>query len=298
MPFGAVLVAGRREHHVGVVDVGAVFALGQPEGHHLSGLQVIGGLELGVLVLALPDRSETQDGDLLGVPVGQPVEPEDLGERGVARGVPALVRVGASVLGAPLVRGELRRSEERREQLLPLDELDEIRGPLRGKVIVQDALLALALEPVDGRAQQPPRFIVELLRVVGVRIEEQAVGLRHDASLGRGPTLGSRLRRLPAAAEPTADRGSSGTARWAPRWRLCASAAPPWSAAAPPWWEEVAAAPRTSRWRRRGLRDGHRGRRRLLSDGAGLGRLCLRRRSGGAAGGGAPRSWSASASWW
>ena len=162
-----------------------MFALGQPEGHHLSGVQVIGRLELGVLVLALPDRPETQDGDLLGVPVGQPVEPEDLGERGVACGIPALV--GVSV-------GVLRRGEERREQLLPLDELDEVRGPLRGQVIVENALLALALEPVDGRAQQPPRLVVELLRVVGVRIEEQAVGLRHGASVGRALPLGSLLR--------------------------------------------------------------------------------------------------------
>ena len=165
---GAVLLARRRQNHVGVVDVGAARALGQSERHHFPGVQVVGGLQLGVLVLALPDGSQPEDGDLLGVPVRQPVEPEDLREGGVARGIPALVRIA---------RGELRGREERREQLLALDEVDEIGGPLRGQIVVEDALLALAFEPVDGRAQQPARFIVELRRVVGVRVEEQAVGL-------------------------------------------------------------------------------------------------------------------------
>ena len=110
-----------------------------------------------------------EDGDLPGVPVGEPVEAEDLGERGVAGGVPALVRVAV---------GELRRRQERGEQLLPLDELDEVGGPLRRQVVVEEALLALALEEVDGRPQQPAGLGVELLRVVGVRVEEQAVGLQ------------------------------------------------------------------------------------------------------------------------
>ena len=41
---GAVLLARGGEHHVGVVDVGAVFALGQPERHHLARLEVVSRL--------------------------------------------------------------------------------------------------------------------------------------------------------------------------------------------------------------------------------------------------------------
>ena len=182
--------------------------------------------------------------------------------------------------------GELRRGEERREQLLALDELDEVGGPLRGQVVVEDALLALALEPVDGRAQQPPRLVVELLRVVGVRVEEQAVGRpagRSGAtggeavmadSLGRagcGACIGlrdrtgqTRDRRVRRGRTPWRRlrgrwclRGRRGRLRGGRRWRRRLG--------------------RLGR-RRRGLRDGHRGRRRLPGDGAGLGRLRLRRR--------------------
>ena len=153
-----------------------MLALGEPERHHLARLEVVGGLEFGVLVLALPDGAEPEDGDLLGVPVGQPVEPEDLRQRGVAGGVPPLVRVAAR---------ELRRRQERREQLLALDEVDELGGPLHLQVVVEQAFLALTLEEVDGRAQQPPGLRIELLRVVGVRVEQQAVRLSHGRSLKR-----------------------------------------------------------------------------------------------------------------
>lgn len=129
-----------------------MFALGQTERHHLTRVEVVGGPQLRVLVLALPHRSQTEDGDLLGVPVGQPVEAEDLGKGGVARAVPPLVGVPG---------GELRRRQERRKQLLPLDELDEVGGPLSPEVVVEDAFLALALEEVDGRAQQAARLGVE-----------------------------------------------------------------------------------------------------------------------------------------
>ena len=281
---GAVLVAGGREHQVGVVDVGAVLALGQPERHHLAGVEVVGGLEFGVLVLALPDRPETEDGDLLGVPVGEPVEAEDLGERGVARGVPALVRIAV---------GELRRREERREQLLPLDEIDEVGGPLRREVVVEDALLALALEPVDGRAQQPAGLGVELLRVVGVRIEEQAVRLRHAASLGLAVPVGGcgrnprqtrdrrvRRRRAPAAAAWCVGAGGraaaprSAAVAAAPRWSVVAAAAPRSSVAA--------AAPRRRRWWR-GPRHGLRGGGACVSGGGAA--AAARRRRTAAAGG-------------
>ena len=161
---------GRGEDEVGVVDVGAVVALGQRERHHLTVVEVGGGLALGDLVVALPDRAETQDGHLLGVPVRQPVEPEDLRQRRVARRVPALVRITVGISG---------RGQERREQLFLADELEELRGPHRTAILGQQLRLALGLEPLDGGLQQPPRLGIEMLGVVGGRVEQQAGRTRH-----------------------------------------------------------------------------------------------------------------------
>ncbi len=162
-PF--VVVLRGREQQVGVVDVGAVLAFGQRERHHAAGLELRGRAFLGLDVVALPNRPEAQDRHLLGVPVRQPVEPEDLAQRGVAGGVPPLVRVAAAVL---------RRGEEGREDLLLLDEVEEVRHPRRLEVVAQQLDLAATFEPLDHRAQLAPRFRVEVRRVVGVRIEEQS----------------------------------------------------------------------------------------------------------------------------
>ena len=161
----------RREQHVGVVDVGAVLALGERERHHAAGLELCGRAFLGLDVVALPDRPEAQDRDLLGVPVRQPVEPEDLAQRGVAGGVPPLVRVASAVL---------RRGEEGREDLFLLDEVEEVRHPGRLEVVAEQLGLAAAFEPVDHRAQLAPRLWVEMRRVVSIRIEKQSAGVRHD----------------------------------------------------------------------------------------------------------------------
>ena len=157
-----VVVFRGREQQVGVVDVGAVFPLGQRERHHAAGLELRGRPLLGLDVVALPDRPEAQNRHLLGVPIRQTVEPEDLAERGVAGGVPPLVRVAAAVL---------RGGEEGCEDFFLLDEVEEIRHPRRFEVVAQQLDLAAALEPVDHRTQLTPCFRVEMRRVVSIRIK-------------------------------------------------------------------------------------------------------------------------------
>ena len=169
-----VIVACRGQQHVGVVDVGAVLTLGKPECHHAARFELGGGAFLGLDVVALPDRPEAQDGDLLGVPVGQAVEPEDLAQRGIARGVPPLVRIARAVF---------RRGEEGREDPFSLDQVEEVRHPRRLEVVGKQLRLAAFFEPVDHGAQLTSRFGVELRRVVSVRIEQQSAGVRHGVPL-------------------------------------------------------------------------------------------------------------------
>lgn len=54
---GPAAVAGGKDH-VGLIDVGAVGLFGQAEGEHFAGLEPRGGLALGVLVGAHPDRAQ------------------------------------------------------------------------------------------------------------------------------------------------------------------------------------------------------------------------------------------------
>ena len=82
--FARALIGTGREEHVRVVDVSAVFTFGQRERHHAAGVELGGRLLLGLDVVALPDRAEPEDRDLLGVPVRQPVEAEYLAEDRVA----------------------------------------------------------------------------------------------------------------------------------------------------------------------------------------------------------------------
>ncbi len=130
---GEAALAVRGEHHVGGVDVRAVAALGEPEGHHVAlGQQPCGACPKG-LVLALPDRPETEDGDLPGVPVAEPVEAEDLVQLGDPGGVPALRTVTGALGG---------RRQEGREQPLLGGELEEVAVPGTIDVALDQRLLA------------------------------------------------------------------------------------------------------------------------------------------------------------
>ncbi len=136
-----------REDHVGLVDVGAVLPLGEAEGEHGPVIEEPGGALAGGAVVGLPDRPEPEDRDLPRIPVGEPVEAEDLVEGGVAPRVPTLVGVTASVAG---------RREQGCERPLAPEELDEVAVPLVAARLGHDRDLALGLEPVNGGAEKPP----------------------------------------------------------------------------------------------------------------------------------------------
>ncbi len=176
-PEAAVAVG--LQQHVGGVDVGTVALLGQAEGEDLAlGQQVRGPAACGV-VLTLPDRTETEDGHLPGVPVVEAVEAEDLVQGGDPGGVPALLR--------PFAGGS--RGEERGEQALLGGEGEEVTEPGPRAVVLDQTALAAVLEPVDGGAQQPARLGVEVRRVVGARVEQQGGGHRGSPSGGRGSRM-------------------------------------------------------------------------------------------------------------
>ena len=78
-----------REDHVGGVDVRAVRLLRQSEREHTAVLKDLRRARLRRLVVALPDRAETQDGDLPCVPVTEAVERQHLAEGADTGGVPA-----------------------------------------------------------------------------------------------------------------------------------------------------------------------------------------------------------------
>jgi hypothetical protein len=151
----------RGEDHVGGVDVRAVLLLRQPERAHPAGVQRRRGPRPGSVVVALPHRAETKDGDLPRVPVLQAVEAEDLRHRGIPAGVPPLVRVAS---GVPAW------SEEGGEHVLFRHELQEVGVVHLGVVIADQFALAAPFEPVNGRAQQPPGLGIEMLRIVAVRV--------------------------------------------------------------------------------------------------------------------------------
>ncbi len=179
-----VLAAGRSEaalavgleHHVGRVDVGAVVVLGQAEGEDRTFLEQLSGARASGVVVRLPDRAEPEDRDLPRVPVGQPVEAEDLVEDGVPRGVPALVRIAAAVA--------LGRQQDR-EGPLARQELDEVAVPLVASDLLGDLGLPLGLEPVDRRAEESLGRRVELGGLVVGGIEEAGGegGGRHATSV-------------------------------------------------------------------------------------------------------------------
>ncbi|GAA3030492.1 hypothetical protein GCM10020000_04010 [Streptomyces olivoverticillatus] len=160
-------VAVGLQQHVGGVDVGAVGLLGQAEGEHLALREELRGAGAGGGVVALPDRTEAEDGDLPRVPVVEAVEAEDLVEGRDPGGVPALVLLPVGGRG---------RGEEGREQPFLGGEREEVGQPGAGAVVLDQLALAALLEPVDGGAQQPAGLGVEVRGVVGARVEEQLVG--------------------------------------------------------------------------------------------------------------------------
>ena len=180
---GEAAVAVGRQDHVGRVDVGAVLLLGEAEREDRAVLEQLGGAAACGRVVALPDRAEPEDRDLPRVPVRQAVEAGDLAERADARGVPALVRVA----------GRFRRGrQQRREDALALDELQEVGVPGALVIVLLERRLAARLEEVDRRQQRSASRLVEVGRIVRARIEQEGLGPSSDAGVRRRQDVARR----------------------------------------------------------------------------------------------------------
>ena len=146
--------------HLGRVDVGAVGALGEPEREDPAVLEQARRALLDRLVAAHPDRSEPEHRDLPGVPVGEAVEAEDLGELAVAPGVPAAI--GAAVAGG---------REQGREDPVRFHELEEIGVPDPIAIVFLEPTFPLLLEERDGLSHHLPGAFIRVLPVVVFRVE-------------------------------------------------------------------------------------------------------------------------------
>ena len=137
--------------------------LGEAEREDRAVLEQLGGAAARGGVVALPDRAEPENRDLPRVPVRQAVEAGDLAERADARGVPALVRVA----------GRFRRGrQQRREDALALDELQEVGVPGALVIVLLERRLAAGLEEVDRGQQRSSSRLVEVRRIVRAGIEQ------------------------------------------------------------------------------------------------------------------------------
>ena len=88
------------EHHFGGIEIGAVGFFRKPEGKDAALLQAAGRSFVLTASLSLIQMGpKPKDGHLPGVPVGQPVETEDLVEIAVALGVPAHIWIPAAIGG-------------------------------------------------------------------------------------------------------------------------------------------------------------------------------------------------------
>ena len=158
-PPGAV--AGRSQGHLGGVQVGPVRLLRQSVGEDAPLLQQAARLVFHGLVAAHPDGPQAEHADLPGVPVGEAVEAQDLGELADAPGVPTAV--GGAVARRGAHGGE--------EALLP-GELQEVAVPHRRPVVLLHLLQALGFEERDGAAHHLGRPLVGVAAVEVAGIEE------------------------------------------------------------------------------------------------------------------------------
>ena len=122
---------------------------------------------LDFLVVAHPDGTESEDRDLPGVPIGEAIEAENLGEFAIPPGIPARIRSAVA-----------RRRQGRGEEFLLLHELEEIRVPGLFAVVALERSLPLVLEEFDGLQHDFPGGFVRVVATVVLGVEEDHRGLR------------------------------------------------------------------------------------------------------------------------
>ena len=135
---GVGAVSLRREHHVARVHVRAVLLFREAKREDRSLVQGLRRALLDRLVLAHPERSEPEHGNLPGVPVLKSIEAQDLRELADSPGVPARVRGALS-----------RRRRHGREELLLFDVVEEVGVPNLRVIVVFDPPFTLAFEEFD-----------------------------------------------------------------------------------------------------------------------------------------------------
>ena len=136
-------------------------ALRQAKRKHLALLEQLRRPALESFVRALPNRAETQDGHLPGVPVAQPVKGQNLVELAIAPRVPAAV-------GVAVARG----CQEVVESLVLFLKLDKVGVPDSLAVVGLELALALVLKELDGFEHDLPRAFVWIIAAVFLGIQE------------------------------------------------------------------------------------------------------------------------------
>src|SRR4030042_6865882 len=95
-------IATRGERRLSRVDVGTVLLLRQPEGEDGALAQEFRSSLFCFFVLAHPDRSEPEHGDLVAIPLTVAVERQELGVLAVSRRIPPAIGVSPAILrGGP-----------------------------------------------------------------------------------------------------------------------------------------------------------------------------------------------------
>ncbi len=118
VPVGSLYIgAAAEDQQVGGVDVGAVFLLRQAESADSTVGEQLRHPGPDGRILALPDRTQAQDGDLPGVPVDESLEAQHLRQCRDPTGVPTFVLVPVGVG---------RRGKEGREQRFLGPEFEEV----------------------------------------------------------------------------------------------------------------------------------------------------------------------------
>src|SRR5450830_1835027 len=146
-----------------------MFFLGQAEGKDMAFVKQSLRFGLRYLVFAHPDRADAQHRDLVGVPVGESIEAQNLGKTTNAPGVPDCIFAFLAVLGGRHHGGE---------NAFFLDEVEEI--------LVPDRAVEIRLEfGQAGFLEEGDRLLHDVARaLIGIVANQMAWIEQHEKYLG------------------------------------------------------------------------------------------------------------------